>query len=227
MEEITLNELSEEYGSYVSLICRRMLRDEELAKDAAQEVWCQVIKSFPNFQGRSQVSTWLYSITTRVVMNLAKKEQVYSIRFLRRYFHGEPMEAPYEEEYENKLWIREMCDKCLSGITHCLDNKSRLAYLLRDVAQLSYQQLASIMGEDSGNLRQKVVRARRKLRNFLLDECRLYNSKGKCQCRLNKLVAETDLPQEYEKLRHLAARVNFFLASEQVMPGRNYWENLI
>lgn len=89
-------ELSEEtvreYGALVTAICRRLIQNPEVAKDAAREVWVQVINGFSSFKGKSKLSTWIYAIAYRVAKDYSSKERTYSVRFLRDYFHreGEP-----------------------------------------------------------------------------------------------------------------------------------------
>ena len=39
------------YGGLISSLCRRMIQDQETARDAAQEVWLEVMKSLPIFRG--------------------------------------------------------------------------------------------------------------------------------------------------------------------------------
>ena len=56
---VSVDQLVYEYGSMVFAICRRMMQDEETACEAAQEIWLEVMKSLPSFQGRSKLSTWL------------------------------------------------------------------------------------------------------------------------------------------------------------------------
>lgn len=217
----------EEYGKMVSAICRKMLQNDEAARDAAQEVWLQVVQSYPSFDHRSKVSTWIYTITYRVVMRFAASERVYSTRFLRSYFHGEDREPPVEIDYDHQLWVKEMCDKCLTGILHCLDNEARMAYIFRDIAELSYLEIGAIFEKDELAVRQLISRSRRKLKNFLNDECLLYNPKGSCRCRMRKMVEQVNLPAEYETIRGSVRQIYFFRNSEQVMPGKNYWEKYI
>jgi RNA polymerase sigma-70 factor (ECF subfamily) len=62
----SLDDIAREYGKLVSSVCRRMIRDEEVAKEAAQQVWLEIVKSFPSFRGESKISTWIYAITRRV-----------------------------------------------------------------------------------------------------------------------------------------------------------------
>lgn len=216
-----------DYGRMVTSICRRMFQDEVMVADATQEVWLRVWESLPAFRGESKLSTWIYTVASRVVLDLAKKERIHSTRLLRDFFHGPTREAPVGTDLDHQVWIREMCDKCLTGILHCLDNETRLAYLFRDVAGLEYKEIGEILGKDEATVRQSISRARRKLRNFLEDECVLQNPQAKCRCRMRDWVEKIDLPREYEKIRRMGRRVSLFRAAEQVFPERNYWEEII
>ena len=219
--------LVEQYGRMVSSLCRKMLQNNETAADAAQEVWLEIVKGYPQFDHRSKFSTWIYTITYRVVMRYASHEKLYTIRFLRSYFHGADYEPPVEVDYDHSLWVKEMCDKCLIGTLHCLDNEARIAYIFRDVALLPYPEIAVILGIPEGGVRQLISRARRKLRNFLSNECVLFNPRGNCRCRMRKMVEKVNLPAEYEKLRRSVTRIHFLRRTEQILPGKNYWEKYL
>ncbi len=219
--------LFSDYGLLVTSICRRMIQDEETAKDAAQEVWLEILKSLPSFKGLSKISTWIYTITYRVVLKFAKNERQYTTKFLAAYFHGPQLEAPEAAEPEKQFWIKEMCDKCLTGVLHCLDNDTRIAFIFRDISGLSYQEIAAVLEKDETTVRQMISRSRRKLKNFLNNECLLHNPDGNCKCRMKNLVLQIDLPEEYRKLRRTVHHINLYRESEQVLPKKNYWEKII
>jgi len=52
-----INRIVNDYGSLVSSICRRMLRNDEDVKDAVQEAWMEILKGLPKFRGEAQIST--------------------------------------------------------------------------------------------------------------------------------------------------------------------------
>jgi RNA polymerase sigma-70 factor (ECF subfamily) len=43
--KFTLDDIAQEYGKLVSSVCRRMITDEDIARDAAQQVWVEMIKN--------------------------------------------------------------------------------------------------------------------------------------------------------------------------------------
>jgi RNA polymerase sigma factor (sigma-70 family) len=214
------------YGRLVSSVCRRMIRDPETARDAAQEAWAEILKGLPGFRGEARLSTWIFTVTRRAVMRAARREQVYSTRFLKDAFHGDTIPAPTEDRHMRGVWVRQMCDQCLTGILHCLDADTRLAYVLREIVELGYPELARVLGKDEPAVRQVVSRARARLRRFLTSECGLYAADGPCRCRMRPWVAEADLPAEYEKLRRVVHRARLYKESQAILPGPDWTEKI-
>jgi RNA polymerase sigma-70 factor (ECF subfamily) len=204
-----------------------MTRDEDAAREAAQEVWLAVLEGLPSFRGEARLSTWIYAVTWRVVSRYAQTQRTYSTRFLSAYFEseGEPA-APSGSDADHELWVRSMCDQCLCGIAQCLEPETRLAYLLRDVAELGYDDIGDVLAVRPATARQMVSRARRKLNRFLSGHCSLADPDGPCRCRMRRHVAAVDLPAEYARVRRTALHARVFKESEQVLPPRDYWLEL-
>jgi len=57
-------ELFERYGAMVYRRCLAILRSEEAARDAVQEVFLRVLERGPQYRGESSPSTWLYAVAT-------------------------------------------------------------------------------------------------------------------------------------------------------------------
>jgi RNA polymerase sigma-70 factor (ECF subfamily) len=224
---MTLDSIARDYGRMVSSICRRMIMDEEVARDAAQQVWVEIAKSFPSFRGEAKISTWIYTITRRIAADHALNERTYTMRFARDYFSGEDIDQPVHSDPDREIWVKEMCDKCVTAMLHCVDNETRLAHIFRDVAELEYGEIAGVLDKDEVAVRQMVSRSRKRINSFLRDRCALYNPRGDCRCRIVKHVRDVNLAAEYEKIGVMVRRVNFFRKSEQVLPGKNFWENLL
>lgn len=224
---VRADELVARYGHLVSSLCWRMTRDEDAAREAAQEVWVAVLEGLDGFRGDSSLSTWIYAIAWRVIGRYSQAQRTYSTRFLSAFFEsGEEPQAPTGDDVAHESWVRSMCDQCLCGIAQCLEPGVRLAYLLRDVAELDYADVAQVLEVQPDAARQMVSRARRKLRRFLSGHCSLANPSGPCRCRMRRHVTEIDLPAEYARLRRTVGRVRVFRESEQILPTRDYWLEL-
>ena len=220
------NDDIEEYGKMISILAKRMISRKDVAEEAAQEVWLEVVKSLPSFREESKVSTWIYTIAKRVISRYAKSERVHTTEFLHDYITGNDRDIPNDLDMDKELWIKEECDRCLTGLFHCLTNEARLVYILRDVVQLPYGEVGVIMDMDDQTVRKSLSRSRAKLRSFLSGNCRIFNQHSDCKCRMNTLLEGIDLPNEYQRIREIGKRISIFKQAEQILPTKNYWENI-
>lgn len=223
-------EIYRDYGVMVSRLCRRMIRNRQLAEDAAQEAWIEILKALPGFEGRSKVSTWVWSITRRAVLRRAEREKLYSTRFLREFFAmneddglDEMDRIPVEDR---SAWVRLQCSECLTAIMHCVGNEDRFVYLLRRLARMPFAEIAEASGLSDAAARQVYSRANRKIGRFLSGECTLYNPKGSCRCKMREPIRETDHAGAYRKVRDLSRRILFLDSMDEwygALP--NYWKD--
>jgi RNA polymerase sigma-70 factor (ECF subfamily) len=70
-----LSELYEKHAPAVFARCRYLLRDDEGAKDALQEVFVRVLKALPEFRAASSPLTWILRIATHHCLNLLRAEK--------------------------------------------------------------------------------------------------------------------------------------------------------
>ena len=216
-----------EYGKMVSILSKRMISNAVIAEEAAQEVWLAVLKSLSSFKEESKLSTWIYAIAKRVIAKYAANERHHSTEFLHDYITGDDRDIPDDVDMDNDLWIKSECDRCLTGLFHCLSNEARMIYIFRDVVQLPFDEIAAIIGKDEPTVRKTLSRSRTKLRSFLNGNCRIFNPNSECKCRMNTLLEGIDLPTEYQRIRDIGKRISIFRQVEEVLPTKNYWENLV
>ena len=217
-----------DYGRMVSAVCMRMIQNPTIAEEAAQETWLEITRSLKSFRGRSKISTWIYTITRRVVLRYAQKERQYSTKHLSSFFRAdEPSPGFPDESKEYSQNIKEQCAKCLVGILHCLDNDSRLAYIMRDIVSLSYKDISDILNQSEQAVRKNISRSRNKLRRFLNEECFLFNPEGNCKCRMKGPVKEINLEREFDMLRRTANKMRFFKEAEKILPRKDFWNKFI
>jgi RNA polymerase sigma-70 factor (ECF subfamily) len=218
-----------EFAVPISRLCRRMFARRESGEDAAQEIWQEIVRSLPSFQGRSKLSTWVWTIARRTALRLAKREKAYTTRFLHELFLLREEDGMAEIEripsQDRMAWIRLQCDDCLSGIMQCLSNEDRIAYLLRQLVALPFSEIAEIVERDEAALRKANSRAQAKVNRFLEGNCSLYNPSGGCRCKLSAPLREVDSKGEYRSVRELAG--SFLQAAESYHPPKDYWKALI
>lgn len=225
-KSIPINQLPELYGLKISKLASRMIQNNELAKEAAQEVWYEIMKSIDSFRGDSELSTWIYTIARRTILQYIKGEKRYSSRELNGHFDLEPIAFDGLEE-DKKQWVKEKCDYCLTAFCHCLNDESRLIFLFRDIAELEYAQIGQIMDMSEDAARKITSRSRNKVRNFMNRNCVLYHPEGECRCRIRKHVIAVNLDAEYSKLSKAANLIEWYQKFDQELPRKNFWEKFI
>lgn len=219
-------QLVEKYGEKVSRLSHRMIWNNELAEEASQEVWYEVLKSLNTFSGNSNISTWIYTIAKRTILRYAQNERILKSSEIDSHFDLENIDYN-GSEHEKKEWVKEQCDYCLTAFCHCLTNNARLIFLFRDIAELTDSEIVQIMDMKEENIRQIASRSREKVKNFMQKDCILFNPHGKCRCRIRKHVESVGLDKEYEKLSKAARLIDIFKKFDKELPRKNYWKKII
>ncbi|SDI41806.1 RNA polymerase sigma factor [Chryseobacterium taeanense] len=140
-------------------ISKMYMDDKDDRDDLFQEITYQVWKSYPNFRGQSEFSTWLYRIALNTAIVFLKNEKK------RNFITGENFveyKIPYEEfdnEKEEKLNAMYKAIHQLNSI-----DKAFIFYYLED---FSGKEIAEQMGISEGNVRVKMNRAKNKLKDIL------------------------------------------------------------
>lgn len=71
---------------------------------------------------------------------------------------------------------------CMSGMLLCLDREQRLVYILGEILSIDHTIGSQMLDISKDNFRQKLVRARRDLYNFMHQKCGLVNKSNPCRC---------------------------------------------
>jgi RNA polymerase sigma-70 factor (ECF subfamily) len=168
--------LVERYQTRVFRLAMRILRDEEMARDAVQEIFIKVYGALRKFEGRSGFYTWLYRLAFNQCLDMRRRD-----RFGARVNLSEERaleEAAHEdaaafaslhsevagpgEEYE-RTELRQLLADAIST----LPEDARNTLVLRDVDGLSYAEIAEVLEIPKGTVMSRIYYARRKLQESL------------------------------------------------------------
>jgi RNA polymerase sigma-70 factor (ECF subfamily) len=221
-----IEELIRTCGPMVASLCRRVLRDAELAADAEQNIWEKVIRHKDSFRGESLPSTWVYSIARHEILRLIRDGKKRSYQELVEQYHAGNF-SPEPGPVTLRDQAAGYCDVCLTGILSALDPADRLIYLFRFVAELTYADIAGIMVSGEDAVRQRASRASRKLRRFLTEECAYLVPGSTCRCGLAPRMKESGLTEEFYRLRKVTGRAMVYRDAEKVFPRSGYWMKML
>ena len=149
----------------------RFVGDRTQAKDLAQEVFIRVWQAAKTYKPEAKFTTWLYRITANLCLNELKSSRRRKLfQFLQ---FGEDQENTIEEVLvdaspspEDLLLSREQSRRISDALQSLPDNQ-RLALILKRYDDLSYQEIAQIIGCSVSAVDSLIVRAKRTLQEKL------------------------------------------------------------
>ncbi|HEX8463139.1 MAG TPA: sigma-70 family RNA polymerase sigma factor [Abditibacterium sp.] len=135
----------------------QILRDEGAAEDAAQEILLRAFEKMPQFRGESEFSTWLY----RLALNhCLERRRISQRRDALAEIH---LETPRDTSSpEKRIETRLALETALDELSEPL----RIALILREWHELTYDEIASILNLPVGTVRSRLSEARRRFRHI-------------------------------------------------------------
>jgi RNA polymerase sigma-70 factor (ECF subfamily) len=174
-DESAFNELVVTYQRRVFALVFRMLGRRDEAEDLAQEVFVQVFKAIDQFRGDSKLSTWIY----RIAVNLCKNRTKYLSR--RHANDQDDVDAmadrlPFSaakgvsvggisrpDELVEGMQLEVVVKRAIAQI----EPEFREVLILRDVEDMSYEEIAQVTGLADGTVKSRIHRARAQLRTLV------------------------------------------------------------
>ena len=172
-EDAAFEELVRAHGGRLLRVARRLLSSEEDARDAVQDAFVRAFQSIGTFGSASMLSTWLHRIVVNAcLMRLRTRRrkpeediEQYLPRFLADGHQAEP-NVRWSESAETALERSELRQLVRKSIDE-LPDTYRSVLLLRDIEELSTEEVASMLGTTANAVKIRLHRARQALRTLL------------------------------------------------------------
>ena len=174
-DERAFTELIEQHGDRVFNVCFRYLGNRQEAEDMAQEVFINAFKSIDGFAGDSKLSTWLYIIASNVSKNRIKRlvvrRQGAKSEFdeeIGRSAAAAAVTAPSQPKRADDYVEGQQLEKIMQQAIAELDEDHRMLIVLRDIEELSYDEIVAITDLAEGTIKSRLHRARQALRKKMM-----------------------------------------------------------
>ena len=164
-----IDELLDIYQRRIYSVCYRMVRHEQDARDLAQEAMVKILQGLDSYDGRSMLSTWIIRVAMNCCLSHLRRERVRRTSSLDGIWDedGSPrlQNLPVRGELSGgarveQAELRELLERSLQS----LDPQMRAVIVLRDVQDLDYQQIGTVLGVPVGTVKSRLFRARAALR---------------------------------------------------------------
>jgi RNA polymerase sigma-70 factor (ECF subfamily) len=177
-DERAYEKLVRENGGRMLATARRLLRNEEDARDAVQDAFVSAFRALPGFAGQARLSTWLHRITVNAALmklrSRRRRPEALIVDLLPRFeadgSHMPEQEAPASgpDATVERRQTRELLNRALDQLPDAYRN----VLILRDVEELDTEETARMLGTTPGAVKTRLHRAHQALRTLLERELR-------------------------------------------------------
>jgi RNA polymerase sigma-70 factor (ECF subfamily) len=159
-DTVAFSNLVERYRDRLMNVIGRMPISREEAEDIVQETFVRVFQHRDSFDFKHCFSTWLYTIALNLARNELRKKKRY--KFVDIFdLQNKEVEVAIDAKIPSNL------GPAIESAVASLPEKYKTAFLLRDIEEVSYEEIARILSVPLGTVKSRVNRARSILRDKL------------------------------------------------------------
>lgn len=160
--------LVKQYEKRVYGYCKVKTLNNDDALDLSQDIFIKLYKALPNFRGDCSFSTFLYKIMSTCAcdyLKRIKKEETTPIYDEE----GEPVDIESNHNVEKEAEARELEKEIIKALNY-LNEEQRECFVLRDINGYTYEEIALMTGADSGTVKTRIFRARKRIREIIFGD---------------------------------------------------------
>ena len=171
-DESAFNYLAEKYHRPIHHFLYRMVRNQAIAEELAQEVFLRVYRSRESYRAEAKFTTWLYRIATNLAVNHARDTKH------ERAVQNVYLDAPDEQtgtrpdvagdELTAEQWLlREERMKAIRAQVMALPERQRMAVVMHKYQGLDYREIGQVLKLSEPAVKSLLFRAYQTLRETL------------------------------------------------------------
>lgn len=171
-DQLAFKELVEKYQTMIINTCIGFLHDKQDAEDIAQEVFVEVFYSLGKFRKEAKLSTWLYRIAVNKSLNFLRsnKRRKWIQRFEDAMGIGRPGQTEPIETRHPGVEMETNEEAAMLHVTiNSLSENQRIAFTLNKYEDLSYSEIADVMGVSVSSVESLIHRAKINLQQKLMN----------------------------------------------------------
>lgn len=153
----------EEHGSSIMKVARAYALTAEECQDLAQEILLHAWRSLPNFEGKANAATWFYRVALHTAMNWQRKEKPRRSR--QQPLLEVQVLAIEGTDGGKQAQHRETVEQLYKAIHQLPKTDAALVLLYLD--ELSYREMAEVLGITESNVGVKLNRAKKRLSTLM------------------------------------------------------------
>lgn len=155
-------------------IARQMCGGPQDAEDLVQDTLLQGFRKWPQFEGRSDPATWLYTIASRLCRRRHRRRagepaRIESLSDLLPTPAEGLVDLPGNGDHPDQVRARTEAEQVVGKAIAALPSNVRMPFVLSEIAELSMPEIGRILGLKEATVKTRVHRARLRVRKALIE----------------------------------------------------------
>lgn len=172
-DTLAFEELISPYQSKIYALAFRYMNNEEDAYDMTQEAFIKAFRSLRSFKGDSSFGTWIYRVTANVCLDELRRRK----RRISTLSLDEPLatqdgetvgkEIADQQPTQDIIFEQQEFSQYIQHLVGQMKPEHKNVIILRDMMQMSYEEIAGVLDTSIGTVKSRLSRARNILRKKL------------------------------------------------------------
>lgn len=158
------DKLYDRYSGKIYAKSISLLRDEDLAEDAVQEIFMKILLNLSKFSGKSKVSTWIYSITYNFCIDIIRRKKKDPSMLMDNFSGDNDMIDDVEDAFLLETNIRR-----LKTILGKIPSSDKAILLMKYQDDMSIRDIGSILDKSESAIKMKIKRAKHKFKTIYVE----------------------------------------------------------
>lgn len=160
-------EIYDQYYKRVRCYILATVRDELAADDIAQETFIRVQGNLHTLKDFSKLASWIFRIAHNICQDYFRNQK----KILSNECELSKANDVFKEAIVQKKLEQHEMSKCVQSVVRLLPYPLQSVITLFDIAELSHQEIAETLDISVDNVKVRLHRARKKLKELLEERC--------------------------------------------------------
>ena len=148
----------------------RYINDGQEAEDLVQDTFLKLYQNKHAYREIAKFSTWIYTIAGNLAKTLLRKRKTRKLMFFSQLGpEDKDLDLPSKERTSQDVLEGKYDEKLIQHAISKLPEHFRIVIILRDVQELSYEEICNIIGKPIGTVKSRINRARLRLQKELVN----------------------------------------------------------
>ncbi len=152
------------YQDRIYNLCRHVLANSHDAEDAAQDTFVKAFRGLRHFRPDASLYTWLYRIAVNTCIDYRRRRVFSSLFRITSEGEEEPVDVASDAPSPERLYESKQAGIGLRKGLAALSDKLRTVIVLKELEELSYEEIAEVLDLPLGTVKSRIARAREELK---------------------------------------------------------------